>query len=415
MTMDRIPTYSQAERDRRWALARDVMAVEGLDALLVYGEHEGIPAAPFAPDNYFSNDRPGTIVMFFGDADPIQLVWSPMHVTDHIEATKRGDDLWISPKDIRVGKDPAHVAALVREHHVQEGRIGVVGLEPYPPWHILPILPLALYAPLAEEFPKATFKPAWLPLLLRMLPNSDEELALVEYTAAVGDEIAEAMLLAAHPGATDADVLAAGMATGYRRGAQPHILINTGASVVSWGDAPWAYRPQQRQVIRNGDVVMAEVLNSVARRETQSQVAIAVGDVHPDIETAAKIARAGYDVGLETLRPGNTFGNVADAMLAVLEDAGGWNVHPMVHGLNPYGTVCGFGRGLRTFPPAAVYGGLGEVPTVGRDLPLQPGMTFSFEPNCVINGHLVNLGGTVVVGAEDPIELNTFTAQLLRR
>lgn len=394
-------------------MARDLMAVEELDALLVYGEHEGVPAAPFAHDNYFSNDRPGTIVLFFGDEDPIQLVWSPMHIEDHIQAGRRGDELWIEPANIRVGKDAAHVAALIREHGLEAGSIGVVGLEPYPPFHILPILPHALYGPLVEQFPRASFKPAWFPLLLRMLPNSDEELALVEYAAGVGDAIAEAMRKAAHPGATDADVLAAGMAAGYRRGAQPHILINTGPSVISWGDTPWAYRPQQPQVIRDGDVIMAEVLNAVARRETQSQVAIAVGEVHPDIEAAAKVARACYDAGLAELRPDHTFGDVAEAMVRTLKEAGGWNVHPMIHSLNPYGPVCGFGWGLRTYPPAAAYGGLGEVPTVGAGLPLEPGMTFSFEPNCVINDRLVNLGGTVVVGAGKPIELNSFTARLL--
>jgi Xaa-Pro aminopeptidase len=410
-----MPTYSLAERDRRWAMARDLMADEDLDALLVYGEHEGVPAAPFAHDNYFTNDRPGTIVMFCGDEDPIQLVWSPMHVEDHIEATKRGDELWIDPARIRVGKDAAHVAAVIQEYSLETATIGVVGLEPYPPFHILPILPHALYGPLIEQFPQATFKPAWFPLLLRMLPNSDEELALVEYAAEVGDEIAAAMLNATYPGATDADVLAAGMAAGYSRGAQPHILINTGPSVVSWGDAPWAYRPQQPQVIADGDVVMAEVLNAVARRETQSQVAIAVGDVHPDIEAAAQVARACYEAGLAQLVPDNTFGDVAEAMITTLKEAGGWNVHPMLHSLNPYGPVCGFGWGLKTFPPAKAYGELGEVPTVGAGLPLEPGMTFAFEPNCVINSHLVNLGGTVVVGNDKPIELNTFTAQLLRR
>ncbi|WP_327640605.1 aminopeptidase P family protein [Kribbella sp. NBC_00482] len=308
---------SEAERDRRWAMARDLMADEALDALLVYGEHEGVPAAPFAHDNYFTNDRPGTIVMFCRDEDPIQLVWSPMHVEDHIEATKRGDELWIEPARIRVGKDATHVAA--------------------------------------------------------------------------------------------------GMAAGYSRGAQPHILINTGPSVVSWGDAPWAHRPQQPQVIADGDVVLAEVLNAVARRETQSQVAIAVGDVHPDLEAAAQVARACYEAGLAQLVPDNTFGDVAEAMITTLKDAGGWNVHPMVHSLNPYGPVCGFGWGLKTYAPAKAYGELGEVPTVGAGLPLEPGMTFAFEPNCVLNGHLVNLGGTVVVGNDKPIELNTSTAHLLRR
>ncbi|HVX44519.1 MAG TPA: peptidase, partial [Mycobacteriales bacterium] len=80
----------------------------------------------------------------------------------------------------------------------------------------------------------------------------------------------------------------------------------------------------------------------------------------------------------------------------------------------PYGPVCGFGWGISEFGPAQEYGGLAEVPTIGAELPLVPGMTFAFEPSCVINGRMANLGGTVIVGDDAPIELNPLTAQLLR-
>ena len=60
----------------------------------------------------------------------------------------------------------------------------MIGLEPYPPWHIMPVLPHALYAPLTEQFPQATFKPVWFSLLRRIIRNSEEELALVRHVAA---------------------------------------------------------------------------------------------------------------------------------------------------------------------------------------------------------------------------------------
>jgi hypothetical protein len=40
-------------------------------------------------------------------------------------------------------------------------------------------------------------------------------------------------------------------------------------------------------------------------------------------------------------------------------------------------------------------------------------MSFAFEPNSVIGHHAVNIGGTVIVGDDEAIELNPFTAKLL--
>ena len=70
--------------------------------------------------------------------------------------------------------------------------------------------------------------------------------------------------------------------------------------------------------------------------------------------------------------------------------------------------------GLDQIPGASRYGRLFELPTVGAELPLAPGMSWAFEPSAVVGGRAVNLGGTVIIGEDDPIELNPYTAQLLR-
>lgn len=409
------PGYSTAERDRRWALARELMDAEGVEALVVYGEHESSGPAPFAPDVFFTNERPGAIVVFPRDADPVSLVWSPMHVADHIEARRRGEACWTEPRNMRVAKHAPGVVEVLREHGLDRAAIGVIGLEPYPPFHFNPIMPHGLWTAVLEQLPDATFKPVWLSFLLRTLVQSEEELAALRRAADAGEAMARAMLEATRPGVTEADVYAAGMAAGHRLGvAAPGMLIQSGPGFACWGPPVWSYRPQAPRTIEDGDVILAEVFSSYGMRESQHQVAIAVGDVHPDVEQAAKVARASYDAGVAAMRPGATFGEVVAAMKRPMEDAGGWNVHPLVHGIDPYGTVCGFGGGLRELPEAAEYGLITEVPTIGSDLPLAPGMAFAFEPNCVLNGRLANLGGTVVVGEDGAAELNTLTTDLLR-
>ncbi|MEU3216455.1 M24 family peptidase [Streptomyces sp. NPDC006971] len=407
-------TLSLTERDRRWRLARDLMRDEGLDALLVYGEHEMVQPAPHAHDAYFTNDRPGAIVVFARDADPVVLVGTPMTIGDHIEARRRGDEVWIAPQNMRVARHPQGVLAVLREHGLERAAIGVIGMDPVPPWHFVPIMPKALMDVLTGELPHASFRGVYRPFLLRTAQQSAEELAVLAQAARTGDAMAAAMREAAGPGVPENEVYAAGMAEAFRRGSiAPPMIFQAGKGTVSWGQPAWAYRPQRPHVLEEGDVVLAEVFAYAGMKETQHQVAIAVGDVHPDALRAEQIARDAYEAGLAALRPGNDFGDLVRAMSAPLEEAGAWNVHPLVHLINPYGPVCGWGAGLRAQEYAQDYGLLAEIPTVGTEMPLLPGMSFSFEPNCVVGRHTVNLGGTVVVGESSPVELSPATARLL--
>ncbi len=167
-------------------------------------------------------------------------------------------------------------------------------------------------------------------------------------------------------------------------------------------------------MIEDGDIVAGEVFSSLGMLETQHQPTVAVGKVHADYERAAEVARASYEAGLDALRPGRTFGEVVEAMQAPLKKAGGDNVHPLIHSINPFGLVCGFGEGFNRLPGADRYALTAEVPTFGAEVEMQPGMTFSFEPSCLFGRRFVNLGGTVVCGEDKPIELNSITTHMMR-
>ncbi|MEJ2217778.1 MAG: hypothetical protein P8099_14305 [Gemmatimonadota bacterium] len=121
-----VPRYSLTERNRRWSLARAVMKQEGLDALLVYGDREGTGPAPFAFDTYFTNDRPGATVLFIGDDAPISFVPLPMNISDHFEASLRGEDLWIAPENMRFPRHPDAIAGVLKAHKLEGSTIGIV-------------------------------------------------------------------------------------------------------------------------------------------------------------------------------------------------------------------------------------------------------------------------------------------------
>jgi hypothetical protein len=190
-----IPTLSLTERDRRWQPARDLMRDEELDALLVYGEHEMIQPAPHAVDAYFTDDRPGTIVVFARDADPIVLVGTPMTISDHIEARRRGDEVWIRPENMCVARHPQGVLDVLRTHNLESSAIGVLGMDPVPPWHFVPILPYALLDAVTQQLPQATFRGVYRAFFIRAAAQSKEEQAVLAHSAEIGDAMAAAMLM----------------------------------------------------------------------------------------------------------------------------------------------------------------------------------------------------------------------------
>ncbi|MEV6227419.1 M24 family metallopeptidase [Saccharopolyspora shandongensis] len=117
----------------------------------------------------------------------------------------------------------------------------------------------------------------------------------------------------------------------------------------------------------------------------------------------------------EALRPGRTFGDVVDAMRKPLHTADGWEFRPSIHALNPMIALSGFPAdtsrkmaGAEAYPPEV------DHPMLSGDMELEPGMTFALEPNYAFGQHLAYLGGTVIVGEDEPIELNPYTARILR-
>jgi Xaa-Pro aminopeptidase len=405
-----------AERDRRWNMARAFMERDDLDALLVFGEHEDAGPAPFAYDTWFTNGRAGTTVVVPRDAQPISLFPMEMFARDHLESTRRADIMWIPPENVRASRDSRAIADTLNELRLTKGTIGVIGLEGYPPWHPEGIVPYRLWNNILEAFPGVEFKPSGMALSRLVMPQSQEEIAVVRHAARIGDAMVRAMVDTAAAGVSESEVYAAGMAAGYARGTVPAAMhFWSGPDPLARGLPQWAYRPQAPRMLQDGDVISAEVFCNLGGRHTQHQVTITIGEPHDDLKRAADVARAAYDAGLQTLRRSRTFGDVVDAMRKPLDAADGWEFGPSVHALNPPIALSGFpADGSRRIAGADAYPPEADHPTVSGDLDLEPGMTFALEPNYVFGRHLAYIGGTVIVGEDGPIELNPATAHILR-
>jgi Xaa-Pro aminopeptidase len=389
-----VPSYSLQERDRRWALTRSFMEREGLDAVVVFGEHEDAGSAPFYIDTWFTNDRPGATVVFPLSGELISL---SSFATDHQPEDTGGDRVWVAAQNTRLGRGAAALGDVIDELGLGTSTVGIAGVEPYGPWHPEGVIPYRLWSTIQSRFPEAKFRPIETPDLASLLaPLSAEEIEVVRYSAKIGDAMVQAMVEAAAPGVAENVVYGAGMAAAFEHGTiVPVMLLASGPAPMGGCPPQWAFRPQAPRVLRSGDVLRAEVFCNFGMRSTQHQVTMAIGEVHRDFEAAALVARQAYDVGLKALRPGRVFGEVVDEMREPIQSAGGLTGHPVIHSLNPFGS-----RG-------------GGIPTTNAGMELQPGMSFALEPGCTFNGHKVTLGGTVIIGEAEAIELNPFTAQLL--
>lgn len=414
MATTAVPMFSVAERDRRWNLARELMEREGLDALVVFGEHEDAGPASVAYDRWFTNGRAGTTVIFPRTGEPVVLLPSAQYIMDHLESSRRGDSVWVPPENLRGSRDSGALSRALDELGLAESTIGVVGLGPQVPWHPEGLVPYRLWNSVLSDFPKAQFTSVDVALGLLVSRLSPEEIDVVRYAADVGDAMVRAMVETAAPGVGESEVFAAGMAEGYRRGTIPPAMhFWSGADPVATGWPAWGYRPQAPRVLQDGDIIFAEVFSQCGGREAQNQVTIAVGDVHDDFYRAGDVARAAYDAGLEELRPGRTWGEVVEAVHAPLDAGGGSMFLIALHSLNP-GLVVGRGRGdISTLAGAHAYPPVTDHPALMPDVELAPGMTFVLEPQYAFGRHLVHVGGTVIVTDDEPLELNPHTARIL--
>lgn len=413
--MTPFPQLSTTERDRRWALAQRLAEDHDLAALLVYGEPEGSGVPHFAADHYFTNERPGSVVLIPRGGVP--LLFAPVHLAigAHLEARHRDEQRWLEPEQFITHLDtlPAGaarggtwIAECLRKHGLDRGRIGVIGLGAAA-FHADGIIPARTWRTLHESLPAVDWVPVDPEFFALSRQRSAEERELLRWCAQAGERMCRAMLDAAGAGVPEQEVYAAGIAESLRAGAHNGgsvLVVGAEGETLEWGPPDWTYRAGRPRTLAHGDILLAELFPVYGMLETQQQLAVVIGDPHQETDHAATAARASYEAAAATMRPGVTFGAVLEAMFAPIEAAGGWNLTPLIHSLNPLDAVTSCGLPNNRSTELARYGPVGGVPTVGAELVLEPGMTFALESNCVL--------GTVLIDADGTEELNTLPCAL---
>lgn len=412
------PTLSLHERDRRWSLTLELMKEKGLDCLIVTPGN-----AFYSPDYYdawLTDDNATGTVIFPLKGEPTYIVWSPMHCTIRmLENRKRGIEPWM--EDYRVFRRAMEgVVLILREKSLDSSIIGVVGLRQQGPGTIGGIA-YGDWSHVIEQLPKATFVDIAEPFGRLRLVKSSEDIVLARYAAYVGDLACEAMVKAVKPGVSESEIYATIMSTIFKHAANAlHVIIHTGINNLSWGMPMWTGRAQIPDVVGKGDIIQAEIFPIYGGMESQQQMSVATKPVAPLTQELADIARKSYEVAINMMRPGITFGEVCDAMEKVIREPGCGYMTPLAHTMNPIIYASAAVRGIDQIPELKNYPGFQEshqMRPAAREYVLEPGVLFELEPNAFRSTpqgtQKVNIGGTVIITKDGVEELNKMATRMV--
>ena len=394
------PTLSLAERDRRWANVRKLMRERGFDGLLVAGFR-----SREMYETYISDDYNEGCVIFPLEGDPVVITWAYLRVMRARWSQERGATLWVG--DYRVATSGTGVAEVLREKHLAESNLGVVGLSSQAPTEIYGAIPANFWMELTTALPKARWQDISEEFSHLMLVKSDEELAQVRYAARAAEAACKVIAEVAAPGVGEEVVFAEGTAEMLRHGIgvrYPVIVMNSGPHTLSWGPPRWTTSGEAPRILQRGDLMQAELMPLCGNQEVQVQMTVALDPLDDTNKQCERVALASYAAGIKALKPGIAFADLLAAMEEPLKSAGCWGYTPLVHSVGPHFLA---GRTLVNQDQVKLdvrYAGANAARQ--RQAILQPGMVFAFEPNACIGTHRVNIGGTVIVTATGCEELN---------
>ena len=397
------PTATLATRDRRWRLTEAFLAEHELDCLLVFGL-KGRERF----DGYLANEVLDGVVVFPRRGDPVYLTWTLARYTRRLPANMQDVRFWID--DVRIGPFGPGIVSVLTEKGLGGSRVGVVGLASWAAGEMEGIVTHMQWDHVLTSLPDARFQDCSIDFSRMMLPKSPEDLELLRCAADAAERACRAMLDLTRPGVREAEIYAEIMSVLHRSSAvavTPHLIMSVGADDLGWAPPYWTYAGGPSRTVRPGDLVQAEIMSCYGGFEAQVQMSVAVEPVPDALHGLHDVARRSYEAGLATLRPGARFLEVAEAMAQPLRDAGLYSVTPMVHSLSPAVFVGHIALGAEQIPGQGEHRVFRTIEP-RQDLELKPGMAFAFEPNACTCRHRVNIGGTVVVGEPEPVELNTI-------
>jgi len=401
--MDSVPTtfprLSLRERDRRWAMLREIMDADELSAAVVTG------SAFDRTDVYVAGEEvPGGIAVIPREGEPTLItgVGAAALLRFDDQGQQRAGSRWIS--DLRAGPPPLLLRDAVTRSTSRRNRVGIVGLGGASPFG--GGIPHGAWETIVSMTPGVQWVDVTLAFARARLVKSAEEQRMLRHAALIGERASRTFLETARVGVRESDVFAAVEAEVIRWGghsAGPGMIMRSGNPAFG-GPIEWGWAGGEPPMLRPGDSIGAEIFACYSGMETQQQMHVQLGE-DSDRAALASAAHAAYRAGVAATRPGVLFSEVYEAMHAEIVGAGFWIRPPVVQTVSPglYNSpmwVNAQGRDDLAGLPIP-----GVVPAEG-DFELRSGMAFAFQPAALLGVRQVCVGGTVIVTDTGCEELN---------
>jgi Xaa-Pro dipeptidase len=317
------PRFSDAEFERRYAAARSLMATEGVEALIVFG-NSGIARHNHAEIHYLSGflGNRNNYLVVTRQQEPVLFVQSHNHVPNAREASS-----------VRVERGGQSSAVTVAQHLIKAGlkrcAIGYVGE-----------VPVQSYLTWQRELQGCDLKDLTSPFQRLRLVKSAEEIEWLRTGATLTDDALNNLIANAKPGMREYELGALVESAGLAQGGLPHLYyLSSGPQ-----DGAGVCVPRQNlssRVLERGDVINTEISISYWGYSGQAHRPIFLqAEPSPLYRDLWDTALEAYRRCLACLRPGATSEDVLDAAEVIAER--GYSIND--------GFLHGFGIGL--LPPS---------------------------------------------------------------
>jgi len=309
------PRFSDAEHRRRFALVRDMMRTEAVEALVVHGTTAMGSAVHYL--SHYIPARPAWLV--FPLEGPSTLF---LHFYNHIACTRTLSLV----EDVRCSHPNSGkaVAENLKERGLGSARIGVIGLGNS--------IPHSQFETLKAEAPDAEFADLAGPYNRIRIIRGEEELAWLRESGRLSDLTCEALEREIRPGLSEYDLSAAIHSAFLPESGHMGIhFVSTTPMENPERPVPWQFLTPRK--LEKGDAVITEITITYWGYATQIHRPFAVAaEPTPVYRELFDVALECYEAVREITRPGATSEEIVEVSSRMTEDKGYPILDSLFHG-----------------------------------------------------------------------------------